>query len=205
MELEFLSSQPSSGQPPELVFVLLHGWGANYRDLMALTPMLNLPSCLFLFPNAPFPHPHVPSGRAWYALENDNQGLEESAQTLYRWLLSLEDTTGVPLSKTFLGGFSQGGAMSLDVGLQLPLAGVVCLSGYLHFQPTSDRHPFPPVLICHGTLDNIVPISAARVAKENLERVGVSVQYHEFDIGHEIIPAEADLVHDFVLQQLKKS
>lgn len=34
--------------------------------------------------------------------------------------------------------------MSLDVGLQLPLAGVVCLSGYLHFQPTTDRHPFPP-------------------------------------------------------------
>lgn len=105
MELEVLSTQPSNGQPPELVFVLLHGWGANYRDLMPLTPMLNLPSCLFLFPNAPFPHPHVSGGRAWYALENDNEGLEESAQALYRWLLSLEDTTGVPLAKTFLGAF----------------------------------------------------------------------------------------------------
>jgi phospholipase/carboxylesterase len=97
-----------------------------------------------------------------------------------------------------VSGFSQGGAMSLDVGLQLPVAGVCSLSGYLHFLPKAERNPFPPTLICHGKLDPVVPISAAREAKEKLENVGVKVEYHEYDMAHEVIPAEIDVFRQFV-------
>ncbi|MGI0480458.1 alpha/beta hydrolase [Geminocystis sp. CENA526] len=203
--MDVISIEPKNGENPEFVMVLLHGWGANYHDLTALVPMLNLPSCLYLFPNAPYAHYQVEGGRAWYALENGNEGIEASLNQLYQWLLSLEDNTNIPLSKTILGGFSQGGAMSLDVGLQLPLAGVVSLSGYLHFQPTADRNPFPPTFISHGTLDNVVPASMAREAKQKLEKVGVSVEYKEFPIGHEIIPAQMHLVRDFVQYTFKKN
>lgn len=202
MTLDVISHNPSNGENPEFVFVLLHGWGANYHDLTALIPMLNLPSCLFLFPNAPYAHYQVPGGRAWYALENDNEGISASLDQFYRWLLSLEDTTNIPLHKTFVGGFSQGGAMSLDVGLQLPVAGVISLSGYLHFEPSADRNPFPPTFISHGTQDAVVPIASARIMKQKLTEVGVDVEYHEFDIGHEIIPAQAHLVHDFIVKIL---
>ncbi|WP_342596793.1 alpha/beta hydrolase [Cyanobacterium aponinum UTEX 3222] len=200
MTLDVISHNPTNNKSPEFVFVLLHGWGANYHDLIALTPMLNLPSCLFLFPNAPYLHPQVPGGRAWYELDNNNEGISASLDQFYRWLLSLEDITNLPLSKTFVGGFSQGGAMSLDVGLQLPVAGVISLSGYLHFEPTSDRNPFPPTFMSHGTQDAVIPIESARVARKKLENVGVKLTYHEFDIGHEIIPAQAHLIHDFILK-----
>jgi phospholipase/carboxylesterase len=203
MNLDVISIAPENEQKPEFSFVLLHGWGANYHDLTALTSMLNLPSCLYLFPNAPFAHYQVPGGRAWYALENQNEGIEASLDQFYQWLLSLEDITEIPLSKTIVGGFSQGGAMSLDVGLQLPVAGVVSMSGYLHFEPTPDRNPFPPTLICHGKLDPVVPIHTAQEAKRKLEGVGVCVEYKEFDIAHEIIPAEMHLVRDFVLKSIK--
>jgi len=202
MTLDVISHNPSNGETPEFVFVLLHGWGANYHDLTALIPMLNLPSCLFLFPNAPYPHYQVPGGRAWYALENNNEGISASLDQFYRWLLSLEDSTNIPLSKTFVGGFSQGGAMSLDVGLQLPVAGVISLSGYLHFEPSADRNPFPPTFISHGTQDAVVPIASARIRRQKLTEVGVNVEYHEFDIGHEIIHAQAHLVHDFIVKIL---
>ncbi len=202
MTLDVISHNPSNGKTPEFIFVLLHGWGATYHDLTALIPMLHLPSCLFLFPNAPYPHHQVPGGRAWYALENNNEGISASLDQLYRWLLSLEDNTNIPLNKTFLGGFSQGGAMSLDIGLQLPVAGVISLSGYLHFEPTADRNPFPPTFISHGTQDAVVSIASARMGREKLTEVGVNVEYHEFDIGHEIIPAQAHLVHDFIVKIL---
>jgi len=202
MALDVISSPLVNGQKPEFIFVLLHGWGANYHDLTALTSMLNLPSCLYLFPNAPYPHYQVSGGRSWYALENDNEGIEASLDQLYQWLLSLEDTTEIPLSKTIIGGFSQGGAMSLDVGLQLPVAGVVSLSGYLHFQPTAERNPFPPTFISHGILDTVVPIKTAQETKQKLEAVGVNVEYHEFNIAHEIIPAQMHLLRDFVLKIL---
>ncbi len=204
MSLETIIIKPENNQPPEFILVLLHGWGANNQDLTPLIPMFGLDGGYYLLPDAPYIHPEVAEGRAWYALENNNEGIEKSLDSLYQWLLSLEDKTGIGLDKTIVGGFSQGGAMSLDVGLQLPVAGVFSFSGYLHFQPTNDRNPFPPTLICHGTKDAIVPISSARQCNSKLQSVGVEVEYHEFEIDHTIIPAEAHLLRDFIIKQLKK-
>jgi phospholipase/carboxylesterase len=198
MSLEAISIPPTSGKKPSGLIVLLHGWGANYQDLAPLAPMFNLPDYQFLFPNAPFPHPQVPGGRAWYSLENSNyDGIEESRKLLYNWLFSLPENTGVPLEKIIVGGFSQGGAMSLDVGLKLPVAGVCSLSGYLQYEPKKPDNSFPPVLICHGKLDPVVPINLAQQAKQKLESVGVKLQYQEFDIAHEIIPQEIMLMVQF--------
>lgn len=183
----------------------MHGWGANAEDLASLAPFLNLPDYQFLFPNAPFPHPYSPMGRAWYDLSAENmyKGLAESRQLLTDWLLSLESSTGVPLSRTVLSGFSQGGAMTLDVGLKLPLAGLVVMSGYLHPgavpDATSTTTASPPVLIMHGRYDQVVPLRAALKAKETLESLEVAVQYYEFDMGHEIQLPMLELIRNFVV------
>jgi len=179
----------------------LHGWGANAEDLASLAPFLNLGDFQFLFPDAPFPHPQVSWGKAWYDFQ-DGQGLAESKLLLTEWLSSLETTTGVPLSRTILSGFSQGGAMTLDVGLKLPLAGLVSLSGYLH-PITEDIKPadrFPPVLIVHGTQDMVVPITSAEKARDILTSLGVAVQYQELPMGHEVTPNVLSLMRSFVLQ-----
>lgn len=137
----------------------------------------------------------------WYNLETqDYQGLEQSRQMLIDWLKSLEDSTGVPLSRTILSGFSQGGAMTLDVGLRLPLAALVSLSGYLHSQPQpAVETSLPPVLIVHGKQDTIVPIAAAQNARDSLTALGVTVKYQEFNMGHEILPQVLTLINSFVL------
>ncbi len=184
--------------------VMLHGWGANYEDFTPLASELNLPEYQFIFPNAPYNHPQVPGGKAWYALETQEyQGLSESRKMVHEWLLSLEQQTGVPLERTILGGFSQGGAMTLDLGLTLPLAGLCSLSGYLHFQPESipKNNTFPPVLIVHGKQDPVVPIQAAQQAKEKLTALGVSVTYQEFNMEHSIIPEVLTLMEKFILAQ----
>ena len=203
MYLDIISIPPINGESPKYLFVALHGWGSNASDLASLTPVLNLPQCQFIFPNAPLPHPHVEGGRAWYALEtSDYEGLEESRETLFEWLESLETMTNVPLSRTILCGFSQGGAMILDVGLNLPLAGLCCLSGYLQFEPQPSESTFPPVLIAHGTQDEIVPLKAARQARDKLTAVGVAVEYQEFDMGHEVQPPVIALMHKFISARL---
>jgi phospholipase/carboxylesterase len=135
MSLETIAIPPANEEPAQRVFVNLHGWGANGADLAPLATIYEIPACYYLFPTAPFDHLEVRGGKAWYALETKAyEGLAQSRQQLQDWLRSLADLTGVPLSRTVLGGFSQGGAMTLDVGLGLPLAGLICLSGYLHFQ-----------------------------------------------------------------------
>lgn len=184
----------------------MHGWGANAQDLVSLAPVLNLPECEFLFPDAPFPHPHVPWGRMWYNLEDSyRHGLEESRQALHTWLLSLEKTTGVPLNRTILGGFSQGGAMTLDVGLSLPLAGLVCLSGFLLPLTETEHNSYPPVAIAHGTKDSIVSLELAQQARDTLIALGVSVEYEEFSMGHEIQPTVLDFVRQFILKVMSET
>lgn len=199
MKIQFISKPPKNGNPPTHLIVMLHGWGADAGNFAPLASMFNLEDCQFLFPNAPYPHFQVPGGCAWYALEKqDHQGLPESRELLTNWLLSLESATQVPINRTFLMGFSQGGAMTLDVGLKLPLAGLVCLSGYLHSSPESETHAIPPVFIAHGTGDSVVPLTYAQQTRDSLIALGANVEYHELEILHEVIPEELLLVESFV-------
>lgn len=199
MSLQFINIPPATREKPAGLIILLHGWGANCQDLASLIPLLQLQNYQFLCPDAPFPHPYMPGGKMWYNLElEDVEGLAKSQKLLKNWLVSLEDITNIPLSRTILSGFSQGGAMTLDVGLSLPLAGLVSMSGYLHSKPQLLENHQLPILIMHGRQDPIVSLSAAHQAKSSLTNLGLSVQYQEFDMGHEIRPEQISLMRDFI-------
>jgi phospholipase/carboxylesterase len=196
---------PSPPLPsPSGRLVTLHGWGANAQDLASLAPYLDLKGYQHFFPDAPFSHPQAPGGRMWYDLSDlsQRQGLEQSRQLLTEWLQSFDSNNDVSLKQTFLAGFSQGGAMTLDVGCHLPVAGLIVLSGYLH--PPAIRplpKTFPPILMVHGRQDPVVPLAAAQQARDILVQAGAEVDYHEFDMGHEIQPQVLTLIREFIEQQ----
>jgi phospholipase/carboxylesterase len=190
---------PSSSKP-QGVIVALHGWGANAEDLAGLAPVIDLPNYLMLFPQAPFDHPNADGGKMWYDFQNPNSTqLAESRSQLQAYLASLAEMN-IP---TFLLGFSQGGAMTLDIGLdpnlEANLAGLISLSGYLHpnIPPTAIASP---ILIIHGTRDSVVPVIAAQSAKTTLTKLGAKVSYAEFPMGHEINDEAIALVRKFILE-----
>ena len=201
--MQYIDIPPSTSQTPSALIICLHGWGANADDVASLFPFFQLPDCHFIFPHAPFPHAYSLEGKQWYDLREENiyEGLIESRQKLKDWLQPLESSTGVPLSRTILSGFSQGGAMTLDLGLKLPLAGLVSMSGYLHPGALEQEgsNKLPPALIMHGKQDEVVPLAAAIKAKAALESLGVGVDYHEFEMGHEIRPQMLNLFQNFVI------
>lgn len=215
MSLEAIAVHPQN-QPAKGILVILHGWGANAQDVAALADFLQLPDYYLFFPNAPFPHPYSSEGRAWYSLPDtfnfrsssnfQNQPeLQASRQQLTDWLLSLEGKTGIPLDRTVLSGFSQGGAMTLDVGLKLPLAGLMVLSGYLHAPiafPPGQPPRFPSVLMVHGRQDLVVPLLAAQQARDSLTALGVPLRYQELTMGHEIQPVVLGLMQSFMEETL---
>ena len=116
-------------EPARIRLVLLHGWGADADDLMPLGDGLLAASpvpaeCIGL--QAPEQHP-AGHGRQWYGLfPADWQAVPLATQQLCHRLEAL-DLGRIPLSRTVLIGFSQGGAMALHVGCNLPLAGVFIL------------------------------------------------------------------------------
>ncbi|WP_427157777.1 alpha/beta hydrolase [Aliinostoc sp. HNIBRCY26] len=204
MSLQYLSFPPANSQTPTGLVVTLHGWGANAEDVAYLLDYFQLPNYQFIFPNAPYPFPNSAIGRAWYDLRAENmyQGLDESRQILTDFLLSLEASTGVSLSRTVLSGFSQGGAMTLDVGSKLPIAGLVVMSGYLHPDAISPDSKISSTLIMHGTRDEVVPLQAASRSRETLKSLGVAVEYHEFETGHEINLEMLDVARNFIIKTI---
>jgi phospholipase/carboxylesterase len=199
---------PATGVPQGNI-VLMHGWGANNDDLLGLLPYFQLPSYQFLLPNGLFEHQYTETGRAWYSFtgagqltDDSQQELVTSRQALQDWLQTLPETTGVALDHTWIAGFSQGGAMALEVGLTLPVAGIMVLSGYLHTNLTAPA-TCPPVAIWHGRQDEVVPIEAAWQTRNQLINWGAIVQYHELEMGHTIVPEEIQMMQQFVRQSIK--
>jgi phospholipase/carboxylesterase len=198
-------SVPAHTTIPAGAIVLLHGWGANHDDLGELAPYFNLPEYQFLFPNGIFDHEFSETGKMWYSFTGAGQLTDRSAAelaasraVLSEWVESLPATTGIPLDRTWIAGFSQGGAMTLDIGLDLPVAGVIVLSGYMHPDRVKPQRALPPVLIVHGKQDDVVPIEAARHSRDLLTQWGTDVQYQEFEMGHSIVPAVLQVVRQFV-------
>ena len=100
----------------------------------------------------------------WYDLQQSEwPQLPQARRDLHQRLEQL--VTTVPLANTVLLGFSQGGAMAIDVATSaastgLPLAALVSCSGYPHpgWQP-GPLHT--PVLLTHGEQDPVVPFAAS--------------------------------------------
>ncbi|NJM97818.1 MAG: esterase [Phormidesmis sp. RL_2_1] len=193
-----MTPQPPAEADNNRLIVLLHGWGANAQDVAGLIQAINMISAptRALLPDAPFEHGMVPGGLAWYGFPANydfrrphdfeaQADLQQSRQRLRDWMTSLPEKTGIPLEKTIMGGFSQGAAMTLDVGPQLPLAAMLVLSGYSHAPITACITP-RPVLLIHGHQDPVVPLAKALETKVQLERQGLPVTYKTFDMGHEV-------------------
>lgn len=124
--------------------------------------------------------------------------LATSREVLSEWVQTLPDSTGIPLDRTYIAGFSQGGAMTLEIGLDLPVAGLIVMSGYLHSERSKPTPDAPPVLVVHGRQDDIVPIAAARKSQETLMQWGVDVRYQEFEMGHSIVPEVLQVIREWI-------
>ena len=211
MSLDAIAITPDNLSPDtdQRLIVLLHGWGANAQDVAGLIEAINMISTptRALLPDAPFEHGMVPGGKAWYGFPpnydfrspydfNAQADLQESRQKLTDWVKSLPKKTGIPLEKTIMGGFSQGGAMTLDIGPNLPLAAMLILSSYSHM-PIAPCITPRPVLLLHGRQDPVVPLEKAIDTRAQLEQQNLSVDYHEFDMGHEVSLDALRVASDF--------
>jgi phospholipase/carboxylesterase len=178
--------------------VLLHGRGADEHDLSPLLDALDPDRRLVgVLPRGPLSLP--PGGAHWYAVREigypDPGTFLRTYARAASWLDAVPELTGVPLSKTVLGGFSQGCVMAWALGLgrgRPAPAGIIGLSGFL---PTVDgfeldlegREGFR-VAIGHGTADPVIGVEWGRQAWDRLQAAGADVLYRESPIGHTIDP-----------------
>jgi phospholipase/carboxylesterase len=179
---------PKSGAKPKQLVVLLHGYGSNGDDLISLAPYWAdlLPDAEFVSPNAPFPCEMNPfGGYQWFGLEDRSPatklaGTRAAATLLDAFLDEALAARGLDAGSLALVGFSQGTMMSLHVGPRRAVApaAIVGYSGALIGAETlgGEIRSKPPVLLVHGTADQVVPFAAMAAAAEALQSFGVPVE-----------------------------
>jgi len=181
-ELISLNSESATNR-----LVLLHGWGADANDLVSVGELLTeglKDRFEIVSLSAPQPHPSG-SGRQWYPLyPHDWEQVPNAVRELEKRINNL-CSKKIPLKKTLLMGFSQGGAMALEVATKIKFEAVFALSSYPHpdWKPLKDM---PPVFLCHGNMDQIVPQEASQRSFEILMKKGAKSELYFFDGGHEI-------------------
>ena len=182
------------GASPPLL-ILFHGVGANEQQMASVAPAFD-PRLLVVSARSPIVL--GPGSYAWFHVAFAASGpvidAKEAKQgwcTLARFIDEATAAYGADPSRVYVGGFSQGGIISLAATLTSPgkIAGAMCMSGRLlpaaiPYAAPRDQLRGKPVAIVHGTQDTKLAIPYGRTAREKLEELGLDVAYREFDMAH---------------------
>ena len=191
--LECVEHGPSTAHG---TLIWLHGLGADGHDFAPIVPALNLP-IRYVFPHAPVRPVTMNGGvpmRAWFDLYGlsrdlkvDEAGIAASRAAVGE-LIAREVARGVPASRIVVGGFSQGGTMTLATALghPAPLAGIVCLSAWMpaKYAAVADAQRDTPIFLGHGTYDPVVDVALGRETHATLSKLANQVEFHEYPIQH---------------------
>lgn len=140
------------------------------------------------------------------------KGIDES-QSRLMGIVKAEMDAGIARNRIVLAGFSQGGALSLYTGMQLPaadgppLAGIVVMSGYLPHASgfkISDGLEHTPIWHGHGAADPLVRMEAANESKSTvMERGATDYAFKSYPgLAHSVNPQEISDVLVFLQKVL---
>lgn len=194
--------------------IWLHGLGADGHDFVPIVEMLKLPNTRFILPHAPYKKVTINDGyemRAWYDLfgltlgsPEDEAGIRET-QAYIETLVEKELAKGVSSTNIVLAGFSQGGAIALHTALRYrkKLAGILALSTYLPLKTLlphekSLENQKTPILMAHGTSDEIIGLETSQVSLTVLQKEGYQVNWHEYPMAHTVSIDEVVEIRTFL-------
>ncbi|RMZ81488.1 hypothetical protein DV738_g2234, partial [Chaetothyriales sp. CBS 135597] len=181
----------------------------------------------FIFPNAPVIPITLNGGLpmpGWYdigSLGNLNAQEDESgilrSRDVFTKLIEDEVAGGIPSHRIVLGGFSQGGAMSLITGVTTThkLAGVFALSSYLVLASkvkelaaeAKDANKETTFFVAHGDADEVVKYQWGQQSAEFLRKeLGHKVEFKTYPgLPHSADPDEINDLETFIRTALAET
>ena len=114
------------------------------------------------------------------------QEMDHSFSIISKFIAEEAELLGSP-SKVFVGGFSQGCAMALmtHFNYPVPIGGTIGLSGAQCYdidwsKVNIEERNKTPMLLCHGTMDPMIPIKFAKQQAKIMEDHGVKFEFKDY-------------------------
>lgn len=183
-----------SGAPLEqarAAMIMVHGRGADARDIISLAPELDQPDFAYFAPQA--------SGNTWYPfsflapIPQNEPGITSGLQAIADILAELEDK-GFPAEKVFLLGFSQGACLAAEFAARHArrYGGLIGFSGGL-IGPGGTPRDYPgaltgtPVFLGCSDPDPHIPRERVEETAAVLKKMGGEVTLRLYPhMGHTI-------------------
>ncbi|MGG9999438.1 alpha/beta hydrolase [Pseudovibrio ascidiaceicola] len=196
-ELECIRLEPSHA-PVRKLLVLLHGYGGDAGDMEPTARVLRdeLPETAVVCLNGPEPCAHWVEGQQWFAASEFDArevwiGVQAAAPLINRVLDAELEHYGLLERDMVLAGFSQGAMVALHVGPRRfsEAAGLLSFSGVLGGPEHLVEQMIvrPPVMLLHGSEDDVVSAAYLGAAKTALVSAGFDVEAHDLaELDHSI-------------------
>lgn len=178
---------PSQEPNSPWLLIALHGSGGSSNDFSGLDEVLGIPEMNYLYVNGPIPYYQ---SYTWY----DSTPSRYAAYGVLEEILQDCQAAGFPPEKTFLLGFSQGAALTIEFGARYRelLAGYIAISGRVEELSSIGNEGNPrnirngEWLVTHGTEDYNLSFDVIRLQVEQMREMGFHVEFHEYEKIHEM-------------------
>ncbi|XP_018422792.1 PREDICTED: acyl-protein thioesterase 1 isoform X2 [Nanorana parkeri] len=191
--------------------IFLHGLGDTGHGWAEAMASIRSPHVKYICPHAPIMPVSLNMNMAmpsWFDIiglspdaQEDDAGIKQAAENI-KAIIDQEVKNGIPTNRIILGGFSQGGALSLYTALTMSqkLAGVVALSCWLPL-----RTSFPQ---CHGESDPLVPLMFGSLTSEKLKSIinPANINFKTYaGLAHSSCNQEMSDIKQFIEKQIPPS
>ena len=188
-----------------VAIIAIHGWKGNRSSMEHVANALDMKYAQWTFIQGPYV---VNDNEYSWFDGNENEGwrYQESFDLLHQSILNL-NRNGFPNSKIFLLGFSQGACLAMEfiIRQEFSLGGIIPIAGFIgkkdRFKSDlADGTSDTPVLLIHGSRDEMVLPTESEIAFELFSNAGFNVQLQTPSVGHKIPLQTKGIIEKFILE-----
>ena len=194
----------SSSDQPTKAIIGLHGWTGDEHVFEPVAKMMNIDDAQWFFPRASY-KADSGKGYSWFSGTDETGWDIEKTRVGIHQLLADIRSEGFSPKNIFLIGFSQGASLAMEIALRLPFAigGIVPIAGFIKFRDTlsneaTKESKATPVLLLHGSQDEIIHVIASEKAHDFFKERGNPVYFKRYDGGHKIPKRTGPIVKSFI-------
>ena len=196
----------TAGKPlkeADKALILIHGRGADARDILGLASQLNLSEYALLAPEA--------TNNSWYpysflAEPEQNEPWLSSALDLIKEMVDEVMKQGITSENIYLLGFSQGACLALEFAARhaQKMGGIVALTGGLigdkiYQENYTGDFNGTPIFLGTGNPDPHVPIERVKESANILEKMNAEVHLKVYEgRPHTVSQDEIDVANQLI-------